>query len=143
MKLTAEQFLIEKLESEIQSFGDGTTEFHTRDIEHLCKCLDDKDDEIRELKSNCIELIAKINFMEDQIRELARQEAEKIFSERFSTLTNHSPDFISLKEFQKSYGVSAPTLYRHVNAGHINLVKMGGKSFLKRKQAEALFITVK
>jgi hypothetical protein len=33
MKLTAEQFLREKLESEIQSFGDGTTEFHTRDIE--------------------------------------------------------------------------------------------------------------
>lgn len=71
MKLTAEQFLREKLESEIQSFGDGTTEFHTRDIEHLCKCLDDKDDEITELKSNCIELIAKINYnAEDKLKEL-------------------------------------------------------------------------
>lgn len=62
MKLTAEQFLREKLESEIQSFGDGTTEFHTRDIEHLLKCLDDKDSEIKELKANCIELIAKLNY---------------------------------------------------------------------------------
>jgi hypothetical protein len=81
--------------------------------------------------------------MEDQIRELVRQEAEKIFSEKFKSLTNQSPDYISVKDFQKSYGVSAPTLYRHVNAGHLNLVKLGGKSFLKRKQAEALFITVK
>lgn len=63
MKLTAEQFLREKLESEISSFGDGTTEFHTRDIEHLCKCLDDKDDEIKELKSNCINA-------EDKLKEL-------------------------------------------------------------------------
>lgn len=71
MKLTAEQFLRDKLESEIQSFGDGTTEFHTRDIEHLCKCLDDKDDEIRKLKANCIELIAKINYnAEDKLKEL-------------------------------------------------------------------------
>lgn len=44
---TAEQFLREKLESEISSFGDGTTEFHTRDIEHLLKCLDDKDENFR------------------------------------------------------------------------------------------------
>lgn len=71
MKLTAEEFLREKLESEIQNFGDGTTEFHTRDIEHLLKCLDGKDDEIRELKANCIELIAKINFKaEEQFKEL-------------------------------------------------------------------------
>ncbi len=51
MKLTAEQFLREKLESEISSFGDGTTEFHTRDIEHLLKCLEEKDNEIHEFKN--------------------------------------------------------------------------------------------
>lgn len=81
--------------------------------------------------------------MEEQIRLLARQEAEKIFSEKFSSLTNQSPDYISVKEFQKTYGISGPTLYRHINGGHLNLVKLGGKSFLKRKQAEALFVTVK
>ena len=71
MKLTAEQFLIEKLESEISSFGDGITEFHTRDIQHLCKCLSDKNDEIRELKANCIELTAKINYnAEDKLKEV-------------------------------------------------------------------------
>jgi hypothetical protein len=64
MKLTAEQFLREKLESEISSFGDGTTEFHTRDIEHLLKCLEEKDSEIHEL-------IAKINYnAEDMLKEL-------------------------------------------------------------------------
>lgn len=81
--------------------------------------------------------------MEEQIRELARQEAEKIFSEKFASVTNQKPDFISIQDFQKSYGVSAPTLYRHINNHHLDLVKFGGKSFLKRKQAEALFITVK
>ena len=71
MKLTAEQFLRDKLESEIQNFGDGSTEFHTRDIEHLCKCLDEKDSEIHELKANCIELIAKINYnAEAKLKEL-------------------------------------------------------------------------
>ena len=45
--MTAEKFLREKLESEISSFGDGNTEFHTRDLEHLLKCLDHKDEIIR------------------------------------------------------------------------------------------------
>ena len=69
--VTAEQFLREKLESEIESFGDGTTEFHTRDIQHLLHCLDEKDEQILELKSNCIELINKINFKaEERLKQL-------------------------------------------------------------------------
>ena len=55
-KLTAEEFLRDKLESEIQAFGDGTTQFHTRDLEHLLQCLDDKDERIREQSDRCIEL---------------------------------------------------------------------------------------
>ena len=71
MQLTAEQFLREKLESEISSFGDGTTEFHTRDIEHLLKCLEAKDLEIHELKAHCLELITKINYnAADKLTEL-------------------------------------------------------------------------
>ena len=62
MKLTAEEFLREKLESEIQTFGDGTTEFHTRDIEHLLKCLEDKEERIKETEMQCAELIGKINW---------------------------------------------------------------------------------
>ena len=61
-KLTAEEFLREKLESEIQTFGDGTTDFHTRDLEHLLNCLDDKDEKIRELSGRCIELNNEINW---------------------------------------------------------------------------------
>lgn len=87
-------------------------------------------------------LIKTHRIMEDQLRNLAREEAEKVFSERYSS-ANQQPDFISVKDFQKIYGVSAPTMYRHINAGHLNLIKLGGKSFLKRKQAEALFIQVK
>ena len=71
MKQTAEEFLREKLESEIGSFGDGTTEFHTRDVAHLLKCLEEKDSEIHELKSNCLELIARINYnAEDRFKAL-------------------------------------------------------------------------
>ncbi len=71
MELTAEEFLREKLESEISSFGDGTSEFHTRDIEHLLKCLDVKDERIREVENQCVELIDKINFhAEDKLKEL-------------------------------------------------------------------------
>ena len=61
-KLTAEAFLREKLESEIQTFGDGTTEFHTRDVEHLLKCLDDKDERIKHTEMQCAELIGKVNW---------------------------------------------------------------------------------
>lgn len=71
MKLSAEEFLREKLESEISAFGDGTTEFHTRDIEHLLKCLDEKDNEINELKANSIELNEKINYnAENKLKDL-------------------------------------------------------------------------
>lgn len=71
MKLTAEEFLREKLETEIGSFGDGTTEFHTRDIEHLLLCLDDKDEKIRQLEDKCLELNGKINFdAEKKLNEL-------------------------------------------------------------------------
>ena len=80
--------------------------------------------------------------MENEVRQIAREEAEKLFLEKFSSVPNE-PEFISVKDFQKSYGVSAPTMYRHINAGHLNLIKMGGKSFLNRKQAQSLFVTVK
>lgn len=71
MKLTAEDFLREKLESQIATFGDGSTEFHTRDIQHLLDCLDNKDIEIKELKANCIELIERINYnAEDKLKKL-------------------------------------------------------------------------
>ena len=52
MELSAEQFLREKLESEISSFGDGTNEFHTREIQHLLQCLDEKDNKIKEIENN-------------------------------------------------------------------------------------------
>lgn len=81
--------------------------------------------------------------MEDQIREFVRQEAEKIFSAKFATIINQQPEHISVKQTEKEYGISAPTIYRRIEDGHLSLVKFGGKSFLKRKQVEALFITVK
>lgn len=65
-QLTAEEFLREKLESEIQAFGDGTTEFHTRDIEHLLKCLDQKDERIKHTEMQCADLIGKINWSTKQ-----------------------------------------------------------------------------
>lgn len=81
--------------------------------------------------------------MEDQIRELARQEAEKIFSEKFASINNHQSEHISVKQTEKEYDISAPTIYRRIDDGHLDLVKFGGKSFLKRKQVESLFIKVK
>lgn len=80
--------------------------------------------------------------MEDQIRELARQEAEKVFAEKMAAISTQ-PEHISLKEFSKTYGISMPTLYRHIDAGHLHLVKFGGKSFIKRSEADKLFVEVK
>jgi len=80
--------------------------------------------------------------MENEVRQIAREEAEKLFAEKFASI-NQEPEFIPVKDFQKSYGVSAPTMYRHINSGHLNLVKLGGKSYLNRKQAQSLFVTVK
>lgn len=66
MNISAEQFLREKLASEIETFGDGTTEFHTRDIEHLLKCLENKDDVIMEDEQKIKALHAKINFKAEE-----------------------------------------------------------------------------
>lgn len=44
------------------SFGDGSTEFHTRDIEHLLKCLYAKDKIINNQEAKINELHDKINF---------------------------------------------------------------------------------
>lgn len=51
MDKTLETFLREKLQSEISVFGDGTTEFHTRDLEQLLLILDAKDQKIAELSN--------------------------------------------------------------------------------------------
>lgn len=73
--MTAEKFLREKLELEIKLFGDATTEhlaqFHVKDVGHLLKCLDEKDEMIREAKLYQGKLIGKINFnAEKQFKEL-------------------------------------------------------------------------
>lgn len=82
--------------------------------------------------------------MEEQIRALARQEAEKIFAEKFESLAlTKQPDHITVKDAEKTYNISAPTIYRRIEDGHLSLVKFGGKSYLKRKQLESLFVTVK
>lgn len=48
MEKSAEDFLIEKLEDEIATFGNGITEFHTKDLEHLLNCLHDKNSIIKQ-----------------------------------------------------------------------------------------------
>ena len=80
--------------------------------------------------------------MEDQIRELARQEAEKLFNEKLEKL-NLRPEHITLKEAKDQYNLFGATLYRRVDEGHLSLIKMGGKSFLIRKEVEKLFVRVK
>lgn len=66
-KLTAEQFLRDKLENEVMLFGDGTTEFHTRDITHLLKCLYEKDNTIRALQDRAEQLTERINFKAEHL----------------------------------------------------------------------------
>jgi hypothetical protein len=83
--------------------------------------------------------------MEEQIRIIARAEAEKVFASLFpqSLKPNPQQEYVSMKSFQRDYGISAPTAYRHVNNGHLSLVKLGGKSFLKKAEVDKLFIKVK
>jgi hypothetical protein len=80
--------------------------------------------------------------MEDEIREIARQEAEKLFNEKFSKISQQS-DHITLREAKEKYDLFGATLYRHVDRGNLSLIKLGGKSFLLRKEVEKLFIKVK
>lgn len=49
-ELTAEEFLLKKLENKISFFGDGNTEFHTRELTHLLKCFYEKNQLIEKLK---------------------------------------------------------------------------------------------
>lgn len=80
--------------------------------------------------------------MEQQLRELAREEAEKVFTEKFASL-NQKPERIPLKLACKEFGFSEPTAYRHIEAKRLHLDKIGGKSYLRRSEIESLFVTVK
>jgi len=55
-----EKFLRDKLESEISSFGDGMTEFHTRDLNQLINILDSKDQQNSEMQTK-IEVLELAN----------------------------------------------------------------------------------
>lgn len=93
--MTAEKFLREKLISEVSIFGDGTTEFHTRDLQHLLQCLDHKDEIIRQAVKHrkinfnaekrfkdLLELCMTINNLSaDQRLYYIRQEYKKIWNE--------------------------------------------------------------
>lgn len=80
--------------------------------------------------------------MEDQVRQIAREEAERVFAAHAAAF-NQQPEHITLKEVEQKYDLYGATLYRHINAGHLSLLKLGGKSFLKRSEVEKLFIKVK
>lgn len=81
--MTAEEFLRDKLESEISSFGDGTTEFHTRDIEHLLKCLDEKDEKISKLLQVIDDLDHKLEISKQQERERVIEMLESKIKDKF------------------------------------------------------------
>lgn len=78
--------------------------------------------------------------MEEQIREIARQEAQKLIEEKFASLQSRPSEYISTREAREEYDLFGATLYRRINEGHLTLIKRGGKSFLKRSQVEKLFV---
>jgi len=80
--------------------------------------------------------------LEQEIREIARQEAEKLFIEKFSKL-NQQDEHVSLKEAKEKYHLFGATLYRKIDNGYLSLIKMGSKAFLLRSEVEKLFVKVK
>lgn len=62
---TADEFLIEKLISEISVFGDGITEFHTRDLSHLVNSFQEQKLEIENLKNEIKRLNEILNGVEN------------------------------------------------------------------------------
>jgi len=47
--------------------------------------------------------------------------------------------FGSFQEVGAAYGISVPTIYRHVAAGHIRAVKVGGRALLDIKSVDDFF----
>jgi hypothetical protein len=80
--------------------------------------------------------------MEQEIREIARQEALLLIEQKLASL-NQKPKYVSLKEAKDDYHIFGATLYRKIDSGLISLVKVGGKSFLIREELEKLFVKVK
>jgi hypothetical protein len=78
--------------------------------------------------------------MEEQIRQIAREEAERLLLER---LIERPKEFITLAEVKTEFDLFGATLYRYINRGEIHLYKRGGKSFLKRSEVEGLFTKVR
>lgn len=82
--------------------------------------------------------------MENEFRALAREEAEKLFNERFKQFTaSQQSEHIPLLDFCREKNVSPPTVYRRIDKGHLSLFKFGGKAYLKRSEANALFVRIK
>jgi len=77
-ELTAEAFLRQKLESEIQDFGDGNTKFHTRDLEHLLECLDEKDQQTASLREENEKLTEINNSMAEKVTYLTMRNLQLI-----------------------------------------------------------------
>lgn len=81
--------------------------------------------------------------MEKEFRALAREEAQKLFDEKFKSLVvPQQSEHVPLKQFCRDENVSEPTIYRAINSGRLSLIKLGGKSYLNRKEANSLFVKV-
>lgn len=82
--------------------------------------------------------------MVSEIRQLAREEASRLFDEKFKQFTaSQQSEHIPLLDFCREKNISPPTIYRRIESGHLSLFKFGGKAYLKRSEANALFIRVK
>ena len=55
-----ESFLTGKLISEISNFGDGTTEFHTRDLDKILEIINCKNDALSQKQNDIDELVNSI-----------------------------------------------------------------------------------
>ena len=55
-----ESFLTEKLISEISNFGDGTTDFHTRDLAKILEIINCKNDALTQNQNDIDELVESL-----------------------------------------------------------------------------------
>lgn len=82
--------------------------------------------------------------MVSEIRQLAREEASRLFDEKFKQFTSaQQSEHVPLLDFCREKNVSPPTVYRKIDKGHLSLFKFGNKAYLNRSEANALFIRVK
>jgi excisionase family DNA binding protein len=79
---------------------------------------------------------------EDQLKELVKEVIDQSMMSRIFELQGQAEsDFLTVVEACEFLKIGRTTLYKHINAGHIDAYKVGQKTLIDKKELETFIRT--